>query len=106
MAQWEANAAGWDTQEVKLRLALATRMSYFDLYLVSRELELNKRNVELMQDFRTAAKAKYEANQVSSQDLSAADLELAKLQQQRLELEQAERTAVARLQHTSAPSPR
>ena len=106
MAQWEANAAGWDTQEVKLRLALATRMSFFDLYLVSRELELNQRNVELMQDFRTAAKAKYEANQVSSQDLSAADLELAKLQQQQLELEQAERTAMARLNTLLAPSSR
>ena len=97
MAQWEANAAGWNVEEVKLRLAAAARMAFFDFYLVRRELELNQHNVELMQDFRAAAKAKYEANQVSEQDLSAADLELAKLQQQRLELEQTERTSVARI---------
>ena len=97
MAQWEANAAGWSAEEVKLRLALATRMAFFDLYLVCRELELNRRNVELMQDFRATAKAKFEANQVSQQDLSTADLELAKLQELRLEQEQRERTAIARI---------
>lgn len=97
MAQWESQAAAWDTEEVKLRLAVAARMAYFDYYLARRELELNEKNVEVMQDFRSTAKSKYEANQVSQQDLSSADLELAKLNQQRLELEQAERTAVARI---------
>ena len=97
MAKWESAAASWDTEEVRLRLVVASRMAFFDYYLVKRELELNDKNVEVMQDFRSTAKTKYEANQVSQQDLSAADLELAKLQQQRLELDQAERTAVARI---------
>ena len=97
MAKWESVAASWDTEEVKLRLAVASRMAFFDYYLVRRELELNDKNVEVMQDFRGSAKTKYEANQVSQQDLSSADLELAKLKQQRLELKQAEHTAVARV---------
>jgi outer membrane protein, heavy metal efflux system len=97
VAQWEAAAMSWDTQEVMLRLASAARMAFFDYYLVERELELNTKNMEVMQDFRSTAKSKYEANQVSQQDLSSADLELAKLQQQRLELEQSQRTAVARI---------
>ena len=97
MAKWESAAASWDAEEVKLRLTSASRMAFFDYYLVRRELELNDKNVEVMQDFRGTAKTKYEANQVSQQDLSAADLELAKLKQQRLELKQAERTAVARI---------
>ena len=97
MAQWEANAMSWDTQEVMLRLASTTRMAFFDYYLVHRELELNTKNVDVMQDFRSTAKSKYEANQVSQQDLSSADLELAKLQQQRLELEQSEQTTIARI---------
>ncbi len=97
MAQWDAQSASWDTEEVKLRLAAASRMAYFDFFLAERELELNLQNVELMQDFRATAKTKYEANQVSEQDLSAADLELAKLQQMRLELEQARRIAIARI---------
>jgi outer membrane protein TolC len=97
VAQWEANALSWDTHEVMLQLASTARMAYFDYYLVHRELDLNAKNVEVMQDFRSTAKSKYEANQVSQQDLSSADLELAKLQQQRLELEQSARTTVARI---------
>lgn len=97
MALWEAAAASWDTQEVRLRLDVATRLAFFDYYLVRRELELNRRNVDIMQDFRSTAKSKYEANQVSQQDLAAADLQLGKLERQRLELMQAERTAVARI---------
>jgi cobalt-zinc-cadmium efflux system outer membrane protein len=96
-AKWESVAASWDAEEVKLRLAAAARMAFFDYYLVRRELELNNKNVDVMQDFRGTARTKYEANQVSQQDLSAADLELAKLKQQRLELKQAEWMAVARI---------
>ena len=97
MAKWESAAASWDAEEVKLRLATASRMAFFDYYLVRRELELNDKNVEVMQDFRGTAKTKYESNQVSQQDLSSADLELAKLKQQRLELKQTQRMAVARI---------
>jgi outer membrane protein TolC len=97
MAKWESSAASWDAEEVKLRLAVASRMAFLDYYLVRREIELNQKNVEVMQDFRSTAKNKYEANQVSQQDLSAADLELAKLKQQQLELEQTERIAAARI---------
>ena len=97
MAQWESSATSWDAEEVKLHLAVASRMAFLDYYLVRREFELNEKNVEILQDFRSTAKSKYEANQVSQQDLSAADLELAKLKQQQLELRQAERIALARI---------
>jgi outer membrane protein, heavy metal efflux system len=97
IAQWDAQAAAWDAAEVKLRLTIAAQLAFFDLYLVRKERELNRQNVDLMQEFRATAKAKYEANQVSEQDVSAADLELAKLEQTRFELEQSERIAVARI---------
>jgi len=97
VAHWEANAASWDAEEIKLRLATSTRLAFYDYYLVQRELELNENNVEVMTDFRDTAKAKYEANQVSQQDLSAADLELAKLKQQRLGLEKSKWIATARI---------
>jgi outer membrane protein TolC len=97
IAKWEAVAASWDAEEVKLRLAAATRIAYFDYYLVHRQAELNEKNVGVLQDFRSTAKAKYEANQVSQQDLSTADLELAKLEQQRLELRQSLKRVVARI---------
>lgn len=97
MALWETQAAAWDAQEVELRLANSTRLAYFDYYLVQRELELNSQNVEVLQDFRSAAKTKYEAGQVSQQDLTTADLELAKLQQQAVELQRQQRIAAARI---------
>lgn len=108
VALWEASAASWDSHEVELRLAAAARMAYFDYYLVQREIELNQKNVDVMEDFRSAAKTKYEAGQVSQQDLATADLELAKLEQQRLELIQQERIAIARIntllhQHPDQP---
>lgn len=96
-AQWDADASAWDANEVQLRLEAATRIAFFDYYLVQRELELNQKNVEVTQDSRSAAKSKYEANQVSEQDLSLADLELAKLKQERLELNRSEQIAVARI---------
>lgn len=97
IAEWEAAALSWSTAEVQLRLSVVTRMSYFNYYLAQREAELTERNISVVQDFRSTAKAKYEANLVSQQDLSLADLELAKLQQQRFELQQSRSIAVARI---------
>lgn len=97
MAEWEASASSWDADEVQLRLEAAARIAFFDYYLVQRELDLNKRNMEVTQDARSTAKSKYEANQVSEQDLSLADLELAKLEQERIELNRAEQIAAARI---------
>lgn len=96
-ALWEMNAKSSDSETVSLQLTSATRLAFFDDYLTHRELELNSRNVELMQDFRSTAKSKYEAAQVSQQDLSAADLELVKLQQQKLDLEKSRQIAIARI---------
>lgn len=97
IAQWDADASSWDANEVQLRLEGAARIAFFDYYLAQRELELNQKNVEVTQDSRSAAKAKYEANEVSQQDLSLADLELAKLEQERLDLLRAEKIAIARI---------
>ena len=96
-ALWEANAKSSDSKTVLLQLSSATRLAFFDDYLAHRELEINLRNLELMQDFRSTAKSKYEAAQVSQQDVSSADLELVKLQQQKLDLERSKQIAIARI---------
>ena len=97
VAQWDANASAWDASEVRLRLEVAARIAFFDYYLVRQELDLNRKNLEVTQDFRSTAKARYEANQVSEQDLSLADLELAKLEQERVDLSRGEKIAIARI---------
>src|SRR5581483_983929 len=97
VANWDAHAAAHDAEEVQLRLALAASLAYYDYYLNQREMEINRANLALVEEIRSAARSRYEANLVSAQDLSLADLELAKLQQRNLELQQMRRIAIARI---------
>ena len=97
VAQAEANAASFDSQDVRLRLAEATRLAFFEYYLVRRDLELNTANREAVERFRETANAKFEANQVTEQDVLQADVELGMLRSRRIELAQNERIAVARI---------
>ncbi len=96
-AQWEADAASFDSQEVQLRLREAAQIAFFDYYLVRRELALNDANVEALRKFRDTANAKYQASKVTQQDVLQAEVELARLDSRRIELEQNERVAVARI---------
>jgi outer membrane protein TolC len=97
IAEAEANAAGLDSQEVRLRLSEAARIAFFDYYLVFRELELNAANSAAVRDFRKTANAKYEASRVTQQDVLQADVELAKLESREIELRENARVAVARI---------
>lgn len=96
-ATWEAAAASFDAGEVQLRLTEAARMAYFDYYLNQRELELNASSRESLSRFRDVARSKYEANQVTQQDVLQADVELAQFEQRQIELNQEQIVAIARI---------
>jgi cobalt-zinc-cadmium efflux system outer membrane protein len=96
-AQAEASAAYFDVEDSRLRLAEATQSAFFDYYLASRQLELNRQNVEVMRRFRSTAEAKYRANQVTQQDQLQADVDLADLERQSIEYERMQKVAVARI---------
>ncbi len=96
-AQAEADAASFDTQDVRLRLVEATRLAFFDYYLVRRDLELNAANFDAVERFRGTASTKFESNQVTQQDVLQADVELGLLKTRRVELKQNEKVAVARI---------
>jgi outer membrane protein TolC len=97
IAQAASNAASFDSQEVQLRLAEATRLAYFDYYLVYRELEINSATTDDFRQFRDTADEKYKSNLVTQQDVLQAEVELAKLESRLIELEQNERVTVARI---------
>lgn len=97
LAQAEANAASYDSQEVQLRLTEAAQLAFFDYYLVYRELEINSLTARELQRFRETADEKYRSNLVTQQDVLQADVELAKLESRRFELEQNEQVTVARI---------
>jgi len=97
IASAQTNAAAFDSRDVALRLAETTRLAYFDYYLVRRDLELNAASREALSQFRETAKAKFEASQVTQQDVLQADVELALLKSRRIELVQNHKIAVARI---------
>src|SRR5262245_11733479 len=92
-----ADAAGFDSQDVRLRLTEATRLAFLEYYLVERDRELNRANIEAVGKFRDTAKAKFEGNQVPQQDLLQADVELALLESRRIELDQNAKVVLARI---------
>ena len=96
-ANWESQAAMYDYHESQQRLAEAARLAFFDDYLIVRQRELNSANKEATREFRDIARAKYEANQATQNDVLQADVELAKLEQRQIELDQQQAVALARI---------
>ena len=97
VAQADADTAGFEAGDARLRLAQAAHMALVDYYLVARQLELNAATAKLMRDFRQTSKSQYEVGQVSQQDVLQADVELAELESRRVGLVRDERIAVARI---------
>lgn len=90
-------AAYADLGDARLRLVTAAKLAYFDYYLVGRQQELNRRSAEKLGEFREIAVKKYEASQVTQQDVSQAEVEVAELQRRELELARQKRVAMARI---------
>jgi outer membrane protein, heavy metal efflux system len=97
VATAEASAAYFDSEEVRIRLREMTQLAFLDYYLVQRNLDLNAQDVSVMHDLRATALTKYQANQVTQQDVLQADVELADLDRKRIELDRTQRIAVARI---------
>jgi len=93
----ESAATRFEIGEVRLRLVEAATLSFFDLYVIQRDLELNDENKRIMLEFRDSANAMYAANLVTQQDVLQAEVELAELERRRLELERMHVIAVARI---------
>jgi cobalt-zinc-cadmium efflux system outer membrane protein len=95
--QAESSAAFHDLQDNRLRLAETTATAFYDYYLATHQLELNRQNVAVIGQFRSTAQTKYSANQVTQQDVLQADLELAQQQRRQLELRRLLKVAIARI---------
>jgi cobalt-zinc-cadmium efflux system outer membrane protein len=62
-----------------LEVTAMVKQAYYDLWQAERELELNRRNQTLLQQFVDVATAKYEAGKSSQTDVLKAQTELSKL---------------------------
>jgi outer membrane protein TolC len=97
IARAEANAAYFDAEEQRLRIAEATRLAYYEYFLAHRQMAVLNESTSLLQSFREIALRKFESAEAEQQDVLLADVELAQLERQRLPLARAERVARARL---------
>jgi outer membrane protein TolC len=96
-AQADASAMFHDVRDARLLLEQSTRMAFYEYYLIARELDLNRQNLELTKEFRDTAQAKYENNQVTQQDVLQAEVESATTERRLLELNRMYRIAIARI---------
>lgn len=97
MAAAEAEVAGYDVRETRLRLTEAATMAFFDYYQAERQLAVNREAARLVQEFRDIAKTLYEANRATDQDVLQANVELADLEARRAELVRERKIAAARI---------
>jgi len=97
VADAEASAACHEVEDARLRLAEAAKMAFLDYYQADRQLAVNAATVELFNQYREIARAKYETNQATQQDVLQAEVEIARLGTRRAELRRAKEVAAARI---------
>lgn len=92
-----ATRAEMDWRMKKLDIIAMVKQAYYDLWQAQRELEVNGRNQELMQQFVEAARARYETGKASQSDFIRAQNELAKLAEDRIDRVRMQQQALADL---------
>jgi outer membrane protein TolC len=88
-----------------LEVVAMVKRSYYDLWQAQRELDINQRNQELMQQFVEVARARYEAGKASQSDLIRAQNELAKLSEDRTDRTRTYQVALAELNRLTRRAP-
>jgi outer membrane protein TolC len=97
VAQAQADTARGEVGVTHLQLTQLARTAFYQYYVAGRQLEVNQKTSQLMQEFRDIARDKYEVNQAMQQDVLQAELELADLAGRRSELVRDEKVAAARI---------
>lgn len=85
-SEYEAVAAGYSVDEMRLSLIRNVKSSWWQLYYLDRALEIVDSNQNLLRQFIQVAKTKYEVGDGLQQDVLLAQLELSKLIDQKIKL--------------------
>jgi outer membrane protein TolC len=93
----EAAAAGHIVGDIRLQLAEAARVAFYDYYLAERGLEVNADSLDLLRKFKANAETRYKTGLVPQQDILQADVEIGREQERRLGLDQMRKIAIARI---------
>ncbi len=93
----EADAAGQQVADLRLRLSVLARADYAQWYYVHRALAINVENTRLVKHLRAVAEAAYASGQSPQQDVLQAEVAGVRLQNQALELARLQRTVQAKI---------
>ena len=85
-ATFDAIAAGYSVDEMRVRLANSVRSTWWQVHYLERALETLEKNKDLLRQFIAVAKTKYETGKGLQQDILLAQLELSKLIDQGIKL--------------------
>ncbi len=96
-SEYEALAASFSVDEVRLRLIRNVRSSWWQLYFLDRSLEIVDSNQDLLRQFVEVAKTKYEVGDGLQQDVLLAQLELSKLIDRKIRLKAVRRNQAIQL---------
>ncbi len=96
-SEYEALAAGFSVDEVRLLLIRNVRSSWWQLYFLDRSLEIIDSNHDLLRQFIEVARTKYEVGDGLQQDVLLAQLELSKLIDQKIKLKAVRRNQAIQL---------
>jgi outer membrane protein TolC len=88
-----------------LEVVAKVKRSYYDLWQAQRELDINQRNQELMQQFVEVARSRYEAGKASQSDLIRAQNGLARLAEDRTDRMRVRLQALAELNRFTRRAP-
>src|SRR5262249_19716481 len=90
----EAKAAGDEVEDARLQLKEAAKDAFYDYYLADRALEINRKNLDLLRNFREEAEVRYTNKKGSRQDILQADVEMGQQRERQITLERARAVAV------------
>lgn len=96
-AEYDAKAAGHSVNELRLQLIKNVKSKWWQLHYMDRALETVNRNQDLLRQFITIAKTKYETGKGLQQDVLLSQLELSKLMDQNIRLQAIRRNQAIQL---------
>lgn len=85
-ASFDAMAAGFSVEEMRVQLARNVKTTWWQIYYLDRALDILEKNKSLLRQFISVASTKYETGKGLQQDILLAQLELSKLLDQGIQL--------------------
>jgi cobalt-zinc-cadmium efflux system outer membrane protein len=86
-----------DLKNMAVKMINMVKMNYYDLYFVEQKLQINRENQLIMQNFMTAAEARYSVGKGMQQEVFKSQIELSKLQNEEYMLNQQKKNIFSEL---------